>query len=148
MHLDIQSISENHLFMYCNNNPAMYSDESKIFPFLALTAIIGAVIGGVAAGFAFGISAGVTYVAGALGYASEEWINGRVPDFGKAMLNGALVTFEGSINFLFSGIIGSVRTIGTKGKFLKSREWYAKLAFGQEFTSPLKYGIDLIRKKF
>ena len=101
-----------------------------------------------AAGIAFGISAGVTYAAGALGYATEEWINGRGPDFGKAMLNGALVAFEGSINYLFGGIVGSVGTIGTKGKFLRSREWYSKFAFGQEFTFPLKYGIDLIRKIF
>ena len=44
-------------------------------------------------------------------------------------------------------ITGSVGTIGTKGKFLRSTEWYAKFVFGQEFTFPFKYGIDLIRTK-
>ncbi len=76
-----------------------------------------------AAGIAFGISAGVSYVAGSLGYATEEWINGRSPNFGKAMLNGGFVALEGAMSFVFGGITGSVGNIGTKGKFLKSREW-------------------------
>ena len=101
-----------------------------------------------AAEIAFGISVGVSYSAGALGYAAEEWINGRSPDFGKAMLNGGFVALEGTMSFVFGGITGSVGDIGTNGKFLKSREWWAKLAFGQEFTFPFKYGIDLIRRKF
>jgi hypothetical protein len=52
--------------MYCNNNPVMYSDGSGNFPFLALTAIIGAVIGGVAIGV-------TSYQNGARGWEVAGW---------------------------------------------------------------------------
>lgn len=73
-------------------------------------------------------------------------MNGRTPDFGKAMANGGFVAAEGAMNFLMGGILGSVGAVGTKGKFLRSVEWYAKFAFAQEFTLPFKYGIDIIRR--
>ena len=111
-------------------------------PVLAGTAAAGVM----SAGTAFGISLGVSFAAGSLGYATEEWMNGRTPDFGKALANGGFVAAEGAMNFLMGGILGSVGTVGTKGKFLRSVEWYAKFAFAQEFTFPFKYGIDIIRR--
>ena len=36
--------------------------------------------------------------------------------------------------------------IGTKGKFLISKEWWGKFIFGLEFAQPFKIGLDLIRK--
>ena len=113
-------------------------------PVLAGTAVAGAM----SAGTAYCISLGVSFAAGSIGYVLEESMCGRAPDFGKAMLNGALVSFEGTINYVFGGIVGSVGNVGTKGKpALKSLEWYGKFIFSQEFTFPIKYGIDLIRKK-
>jgi RHS repeat-associated protein len=206
-YLDYDTLGGLNLFVYCNNNPVMYSDGdghlavlsmlifgtlfglaagfgvsagkqliendwdfSKVdwgkvvnstivggvlgFSFAMGVVYLGPVLAGVAtvskvaAGIAFGISVGVSYAAGSLGYATEEWINDRSPNFGKAMLNGGFVALEGAMRFVFGGITGSVGNIGTKGKFLKSREWWAKLAFGQEFTFPFKYVIDLIRRKF
>ena len=111
-------------------------------PVLAETAAAGAM----SAGTALGISLGVSFAAGSLGYATEESMNGRTPSFGKVMANGAFVAAEGAMNFVMGGILGSVGTIGTKGKFLRSVEWYAKFAFAQEFTSPFKYGVDIIRR--
>ena len=111
-------------------------------PVLAGTAAAGAM----SAGTAFGISLGVSFAAGSLGYATEEWMNGRTPSFKKTMANGAFVAAEGAMNFVMGGILGSVGTIGTKGKFLRSVEWYAKFVFAQELTTPFKYGIDIIRR--
>lgn len=105
-----------------------------------------ATAGGLTAGGAFAISTAVSFGAGALGYASEEWINGRTPSFGKAMMHGGFVALEGMVNFGVGGIIGSLGNVGTKGKFLISNEWWGKFIFGSEFTQPFKIGIDLIRK--
>lgn len=102
---------------------------------------------GMAALGAFGVSATVSFGAGALGYASEEWINGRTPDFGKAMMHGGFVAIEGMINFGVGGVIGSMGNIGTKGPNpFRSLEWWGKLTFGQMYTQPSKISIDLIRK--
>ena len=48
------------------------------------------VVGGLSVGSAFAISSAVSFGAGALGYVSEEWINGRTPSFGKAIMHGGL----------------------------------------------------------
>ena len=61
--------------------------------------------------------------AGTLGYAIEEWINGRTPSFGKAMMNGDFEALEGMINFGVDGIIGSIGNVRIKRKFLVSKEW-------------------------
>lgn len=105
-----------------------------------------ATVGGLMAGGAFAISTAVSFGAGALGYASEEWINGRTPSFGKAIMQGAFVALEGMVNFGVGGIVGSFGNVGTKGKFLISKEWWGKFILGLEFTQPFKIGIDLIRK--
>ena len=81
----------------------------------------------------------------ALGYASEEWINGRTPSFGKAMMHGGFVALEGMVNFGVGGIVGCVGNVGTKGKFLVSKEWWGKLVLGLEFTQPFKLLVDYIR---
>ena len=115
-------------------------------------AYLGPVIAGVAdasgkaALIAFGTSSAVSFGAGALGYASEEWMNGRTPTFGKAMMHGGFVALEGMVNFGVGGIVGSIGNVGTKGKFFTSKEWWGKFIFGLEFTQPFKIGIDLIRK--
>lgn len=102
---------------------------------------------GMAALGAFGVSATVSFGAGALGYTSEEWINGKTPDFGKAMMHGGFVAIEGMINFGVGGVIGSMGNIGTKGPNpFRSLEWWGKLTFGQMYTQPSKISIDLIRK--
>ena len=105
-----------------------------------------ATAGGLTAGGAFAISTAVSFGAGALGYATEEWMNGRTPSFGKAMMHGGFVALEGMVNFGVGGIVGSRGNVGTKGKFLTSKEWWGKLIFGLEFTQPFKIGIDYIRK--
>ena len=105
-----------------------------------------ATAGGLTAGGAFAISTAVSFAAGALGYATEEWMNGRTPSFGKAMMHGGFVALEGMVNFGVGGIIGSLGNVGTKWKFLVSKEWWEKLIFGLEFTQPFKIGIDYIRK--
>lgn len=56
------------------------------------------------------------------------------------------VALEGMVNFGVGGIIGSLGNVGTKGKFLTSKEWWGKFIFGLEFTQPFKIGIDYIRK--
>ncbi len=112
---------------------------------------LGPVIAGVAGAsgkaalIAFCVSSVISFGAGALGYAAEEWFNGRTPDFGTAMMHGGFVMLEGMISFGVGGITGSVGTIGKKGKPLISKEWWLKLIFGQEFTKPSKILIDLIR---
>ena len=105
-----------------------------------------ATAGGLTAGGAFAISTAVSFGAGALGYATEEWMNGRTPSFGKAMMHGGFVALEGMVNFGVGGIVGSLGNVGTKGKFLTSKEWWGKFIFGLEFTQPFKIGIDYIRK--
>ncbi|MGM9900116.1 MAG: RHS repeat domain-containing protein [Bacilli bacterium] len=105
-----------------------------------------AIAGGLTAGGAFAISTAVSFSAGALGYATEEWMNGRTPSFGKAMMHGGFVALEGMVNFGVGGIIGSLGNVGTKGKFLTSKEWWGKFIFGLEFTQPFKIEIDYIRK--
>ena len=105
-----------------------------------------ATAGGLTAGGAFAISTAVSFGAGALGYASEEWVNGRTPSFRKAMMHGGFVALEGMVNFGVGGIVGSLGNVGTKGKFLTSKEWWGKFIFGLEFTQPFKIEIDLIRK--
>ena len=105
-----------------------------------------AVAGSLTAGGAFAISTTVSFGAGALGYASEEWINGRTPSFGKAMMHGSFVALEGMVKFVAGGVMGSFGNVGTKGKFLISKEWWGKFIFGLAFTQPFKIGIDLIRK--
>ena len=105
-----------------------------------------ATAGGLTAGGAFAISTTVSFGAGALGYATEEWMNGRTPSFGKAMMHGGFVALEGMVNFGVGGIVGSLGNVGTKGKFVVSKEWWGKFIFGLEFTQPFKIGIDYIRK--
>jgi len=101
---------------------------------------------GIAALSAFGISGAVSFGAGALGYASEEWFNGRTPDFGRAMMHGGFVAIEGMINFGVGGIIGSMGNIGTKGPNpFRSLEWWGKFTFGLMYAQPSKITIDLIR---
>jgi len=48
--------------------------------------------------------------------------------------------------FGVGGIVGSLGNVGTKGKFVVSKEWWGKFIFGLEFTQPFKIGIDYIRK--
>ncbi len=91
------------------------------------------------------MSSAISFGGGALGYATEEWLNGRTPDFGTAMMHGGFVMVEGIINFIFGGITGSVGAVGTKGNKFMSKEWWGKLIFGQEFTKPINIPIDLIR---
>ncbi len=105
-----------------------------------------AIAGGLTASGAFAISTAVSFGAGTLGYALEEWIDGRTPSVGKAIANGAFVALEGMLNFGVGAIIGCFGNVGTKGKFLVSTEWWGKFIFGLEFTQPIKIGIDLIRK--
>lgn len=50
------------------------------------------------------------------------------------------------INFGVGGTIGSIGNVGTKGKFLTSKEWWGKFIFGHEFSQPAKISIDLLRK--
>ena len=57
------------------------------------------------------------------GYATEEWMNGRTPSFGKAMMHGGFVALEGMVNFGVGDIVGSLGNVGTRGKFLTSKEW-------------------------
>ena len=95
---------------------------------------------------AFLTSTSISFCAGALGYATEEWINGRSPSSQKALMNGGIVAFEGAWNFGVGGVVGSVGKIGTKGDLLVSKEWWGKLILGMEFSQPFKIGLDLIRK--
>lgn len=107
-------------------------------------AIAGAVsISGLSAISAFGISSAITFGAGALGYATEEWINGKTPSFGKAIMHGAFVMSEGMLTYGFSGMMGSVGTIGKKGVGI---EKILKTLFIQEFTLPYKVVTDIIRR--
>lgn len=104
-----------------------------------------AVTGGLTAGGAFAISTSVSFGAGALGYASEEWINGRTPSFGKAMMHGGFVALEGMVKFAAGGFMGSLGNVGTKGKFLISKEWWGKFILGLAISQPFKTAMDLIR---
>ena len=61
-------------------------------------------------------------------------------------MHGGFVALEGMVNFGVGGIIGSLENVGTKGKFLVSKEWWGKFIFGLEFTQPFKIGIDYIGK--
>ncbi len=109
-------------------------------------AYLGPVIAGVAGAsgkaalIAFGASSVISF-----GAATEEWMNGRIPNLGIAMMHGGFVMLEGMISFGVGGITGSVGNVGKKGKMLISKEWWKKLIFGQEFTKPYKILIDLIR---
>ena len=100
-----------------------------------------------AASVAFGFGVGLSFAAGSLGYATEEWINGRNPNFKSIVLNGIMVSSEGAAGFVVGGIVGSVGKIGTTGKFLKSKEWIGKTVYTKEFTFPLNYLLDWIRRK-
>ena len=104
-----------------------------------------AVIGGLTAGGAFAISAAVSFGAGALGYAVEEWKNEKTPSFGEAMMHGGFVALEGMVNFGVGGMVGSVGKVGTKGDPLVTKEWWGKLFFGLEFSQPIKLELDFIR---
>ena len=100
-------------------------------------------ISGLSALSALGISSAITFSAGALGYAAEEWINGRTPSFGKAIMHGTFVMTQGIMTYGYSGMIGSVGTIGQKGIGM---EKILKTMFIQEFTLPYKILTDIIRK--
>lgn len=58
---------------------------------------------------------------------------------------GGFVALEGMVNFAAGGMVGSIGNIGTKGAFLKSKEWWGKFVFGLEFTQPFKIGVDYMR---
>ena len=105
-----------------------------------------ATVSGMSATIAFAISIGVNFTAGSFGYVMEEIMNGRTVYLDDVIYNGIMVSIEGAIKFFFGGIAGSVGKIGTKGKPLRSKEWWLKFVFGQEFTAPFKYGIDLLRR--
>ncbi len=101
--------------------------------------------GGLSVSEALGISTSISFLSGALGYASEEWINERSPSFEKAIVHGVFVALEGIVKFGVGGMTGSIGNIGTKGKFLTSIEWWGKLALGLEFSQPIKILIDYLR---
>ncbi len=102
---------------------------------------------GLTAGKAYAISTLVSFSAGSLGYIVEEKMNDKDPSFGKALMNGGLVALAGTLKFVFGGVVGSVGHLGTKGKPpVRSKEWWGKLVFGQEFTMPFKILIDYLRK--
>lgn len=44
-------------------------------------------------------------------------------------MNGGFVALEGMVNFGVGGIVGSLGNVGTKGKFLTSKEWWGKFIF-------------------
>lgn len=94
----------------------------------------------------FATSTGVSFGAGALGYATEEWINGRTPMFGTAIMHGGFIGLEGIWNFGLGGMIGSMWKPGTKGDFLRTGEWWGKFLIGQEFSLPFNITIDYLRK--
>ena len=123
-------------------------------------AYLGPVLAGIAGAsgktalIAFGASSAISFGAGALGYATEEWMNDRRPDFWTAMMHGGFVMLEGMISFGVGGIVGSVGNVGTKGKYFNrkgwtkifgGKEWWLKFIFGQEFTLPSKILINFLR---
>ena len=103
------------------------------------------ITGGLSVVEAFGISTTVAFGSGALGYASEEWINKRTPSFDKAIVHGGVVALEGVVKFGAGGMVGCIGNIGTKGTTLTSIEWWGKFALGLEFSQPFKTLIDYLR---
>ena len=115
-------------------------------PVLAGGATVGQMVG---AGVAFLGSTTLSFGAGALGHVVEERWNGRTPSLEKAMIQGGFVAAEGAFSFFVGGLTGSVGKIGTKGpKFLRSLEWWGKLAFGSSLTMPFRAGLDYFRKTY
>ena len=94
----------------------------------------------------FSISTAVSFVSGAIGYASEEFINYRSPSLKNMLGHGTVVTFESVIAFGFGGIMGRVGKIGDLN-FI-SREWVLKQLFLQEFIIPFRYTLDSLRYQF
>ena len=71
-------------------------------------------------------AATTAYSTGYLGYAAESAINQTPFDNRIAHMNGAISCLNGTFNFISGGFAGSFGTIGTKGKFLVSGEWWYK----------------------
>ena len=93
---------------------------------------------------AFGISSAVSFGAGALGYSVQELINGKTPNFGKAMVQGGLTALKGMINYTFGGFVGSYGRVGERGKIF-TWEWWKKLGLRKAYTLPFEYVFDYLQ---
>ncbi|MBQ4072058.1 MAG: RHS repeat-associated core domain-containing protein, partial [Clostridia bacterium] len=96
---------------------------------------------------AFGASVGFSAIAGGSGYVLQEVINGRSDEItlGNVLGHAGVVAVEGAYNFGVGGLVGSIGNVGTKGPVF-SKEWIGKILLGQEFSLPLRYPLDLMRK--
>ena len=67
-----------------------------------------------------GVSTAISFGAGALGYATEEWFNKRTPTLKNALIQGGFVATEGLINFVFGGTVGSLGKVGADDEWWKN----------------------------
>ena len=96
---------------------------------------------------ALATSTAISFGAGALGYAAEEWINSRTPSFSKSMINGGLVAFQGMFSFALGGVMGSFgKPFSQTGKTSDMLNGTTKKVFELMFGEPIGLLIDLIRK--
>ena len=77
----------------------------------------------------------------------NQKINGRNDEkmVSNALNHASIVAIEGLASFGVGGMIGSFETVGSKGAFL-GKEWCVKFSIGQEFSFPLRYSLDKLRK--
>lgn len=97
---------------------------------------------------AFAASVGFSATAGAVGFVAQEIGAGRGDEltFGSVIGHAGIVAFEGAYSFGIGGMLGSIGTIGGKGKKF-TKEWVKKTVLGQEFLQPIKYALDRFRKE-
>ena len=88
-----------------------------------------------------GVSTAVSFGAGALGYAAEEWFNKRNPTLKNVLIQGCFVATEGLVNFVFGGTVGSIGKVGSSDE-----DW--KKIFEYIFIKPLVNIYDFLRDYF
>ena len=60
--------------------------------------------------------------------------------------HAVVVASESVFCYGVGGMVGSIGTIGYKGK-ISSKEWIGKLILAQEFSLPIKYPLNKLRKE-
>ena len=110
-----QGVIGHNCFAYCNNNPVNACDSEGVFPFLAVTAIIGAVVGAVAGGIIAAANGGDTadIIAGAaIGAAAGGLLGLGAGAAASSVVSGSLLATSADIAANLSLIPPAVSSSG------------------------------------